>query len=136
MLQRPVGIMQATIASSFRSVPYLHHIRHGVRYPAKPGLAAWKKQGELKSQLPISRFIWMHDIVVAGDLRIERLSTNPEDTAYAAADWHRPLLAGAGVPVHRNDWRGSQIPATGKIVVDKGLNQAGIHGRPIRGASE
>ena len=52
-----------------------------------------KKEGPLRAQLPISAsVVGRYDIVVGGDVGIDRLVTDLEDAPDAAADRHSPAI--------------------------------------------
>src|SRR5215472_17283076 len=70
-----------------------------------------KQQCEIKPQLPLSPIIRVSNIVKSLDRCAVGLPTDPEDTAEAAAQRHRPLLARTRRPVRGDYGRRNQIPS-------------------------
>ena len=70
-----------------------------------PASMLGKKEGPLRTQLPISaRVVGRDDIVVGGDVGIDRLVTDLEDAPDAAADRHSPaIILIISLPVGRNE---------------------------------
>ena len=88
--------------------------RRGSR-PSGAPLLCRKKEGELRTQLPISpRRVGGHHIVVSGELGVDGLATDLEHASEATADGHGPAVVTIGFPVRRDDGRGCQIPALGE----------------------
>ena len=53
----------------------------------------WKKEGPLRAQLPVSTsVVGRYDIVIGGEVGIDRLVTDLEDAPDAAADRHSPAI--------------------------------------------
>jgi hypothetical protein len=63
-----------------------------------------EKECPLRAQLPVSAsVVGRYDIVVGGDVGIDRLVTDLEDTPDAAADRHCPAVIIFGFPVGGNE---------------------------------
>src|SRR5262245_48732757 len=96
-----------------------------------------KKERPLSAQLPISAgVVGRYDIVVGGDVGIDRLVTDLEDAPDAAADGHRPAIIVIGLPIGGDEGTRSQVPALGQVIVEEGLQGHGIHVSPVLIASK
>ena len=74
-----------------------------------------EKEGPLRAQLPVSAsVVGRYDIVVGGDVGIDRLVTDLEDAPDAAADGHGPAIIVIGLPVGGDEGTRRQIPALGR----------------------
>jgi methylmalonyl-CoA mutase cobalamin-binding subunit len=88
----------------------------------------WKKEGPLRAQLPISAsVVGRYDIVIGGDVGIDRLVTDLEDAPDAAADRHSPTIIVISFPVGRNERTGRQVPALREVIIEEGLQRHGIY---------
>jgi hypothetical protein len=64
----------------------------------------WEKKCPLSAQLPVSASVVRgYDIVVGGDVGIDRLVTDLEDAPDAAADRHSPAIIFTSRPVGRDE---------------------------------
>ena len=60
----------------------------------------WAQECPLRAHLPVSSsVVGSYDIVVGGDVGIDRLVTDLEDATDAAADRHRPAIIVLSLPV-------------------------------------
>jgi len=87
----------------------------------------WEKKCPLSAQLPVSASVIRgYDIVVGGDVGIDRLVTDLEDAPDAAADRHSPAIIFTSLPVGRDQGACGQVPALGKVIVEEGLQRHGV----------
>jgi len=76
----------------------------------------WEKECPLRAQLPVSASVVRgYDIVVGGDVGIDRLVTDLEDAPDAAADRHGPTIIVIGFPVGGDEGARGQVPALGRL---------------------
>ncbi len=74
----------------------------------------------------------MNDVVISGNICAHRLVAYFEYAAETATDRDGPPLIRCRQPVRCDDWRRSEIPAVGKIIIDERLRQKFVHGGPQR----
>ena len=87
-----------------------------------------EKEGPLRAQLPVSAsVVGRYNIVVGGDVGIDRLVTDLEDAPDAAADGHSPAIIVISLPVGRDEGARGQVPALGEVIIEEGLQRHGIH---------
>src|SRR5262245_20987717 len=93
---------------------------------------SWKKKCPLSTELPVSAgVIGRYNIVVGGDVGIDRLVTDLEDAPDAATYRHGPAIVFISLPVGGDEWTCGQVPTFGKVIVEEGLQGHGIDIRPI-----
>ena len=96
----------------------------------------WEKEGPLGAQLPVSASVVRgYDIVVGGDVGIDRLVTDLED-APDAADRHSPAIIFTSLLVGGDEGARGQVPAFEEVIIEEGLQRHGIDVRPILIASK
>ena len=80
-----------------------------------------EEQLQLHSQFPVRAEIGLFDIVVGGELGIDRLLADFENLTDAAAKGHRPAVAAFSLPVGVDDRRRGQVEtvAVRDVVVDE-----------------
>jgi hypothetical protein len=70
------------------------------------------------------------DVLVRGDVEIERDAARPECLPHASPDRHGPALVGRGFPIGRDDRCGDRIPAVRDRVQREGLDEELVHVGP------
>jgi len=97
----------------------------------------WEKKCPLSAQLPVSASVIRgYDIVVGGDVGIDRLVTDLEDAPDAAADRHSPAIIFTSLLVGGDEGARGQVPAFEGVIIEEGLQRPGIDVRPILIASK
>src|SRR6476469_2295296 len=84
-----------------------------------PASMRWEKECPLRAQSPISAsVVGRYDIVVGGDIGIDRLVTDLED-AHAAADRQRPAIIVISLPVGGDEGARGQVLALGEVIIEE-----------------
>ena len=97
----------------------------------------WEKKCPLSAQLPVSASVVRgYDIVVGGNVGIDRLVTDLEDAPDAAADRHSPAIIFTSLLVGGDEGARGQVPAFEEVIIEEGLQRHGIDVRPILIASK
>jgi hypothetical protein len=87
-----------------------------------------EKECPLRAQLPISAsVVGRYDIVVCGEVGIDRLVTDLEDAPDAVADRQSPAIIVISLPVGGDEGARGQVPALGEVIIEEGLQRHGIN---------